>query len=259
VEADRLNIALGRVPDINPGSESEIDIKICCFEKFKVFIRGEEIKFRTAKAEEMLALLIGYDGREIHRNTIMDLFWTDYDGDRAIILFNTTLHYLKKAFLMYGMKLNIKYNRGAYSLQLPGIFCDVHYFETRLEELMPVSKDNIRECEELAELYKGNYLEQNGYTWSEQKRMKLKERYLKLILETAKYYQTAGQGQKSVECLQRGLYFDPLSKSLNYRLLKALRNNRDKVAMLNYYEIYRAGLSAEFGIEPDEEIKNLIG
>ena len=184
VEMGRLQVALGRIPE-----ESRADIKtggvvkVTCFGKFTVTINGELLKFRTAKTEELFAYLIDNGGRNVHRNHIIDSFWMDYDGDRGMILFNTTLYYLKKAFMQKGGQLKIEFNRGSYQMDIENIECDAIDFMNRLKSLEPLSQKSIEEYENVLALYTNDYFEQNEYDWALKKRMDLKEKYTDLLFK----------------------------------------------------------------------------
>lgn len=259
VDMERLQLALGRIhEESNAVKQNESAVKVTCFGKFTVSINGEQLKFRTAKAEELFAYLIDSEGKNVHRNHIIDSFWMDYEGDRGMILFNTTLYYLKKAFIQKGAQLKIEYNRGSYQLDLEKIECDAIDFMNRIRNLKPVSSQTIKHYEDALALYTNDYFEQNEYDWAVKKRMDLKEKYTSLLFEVFKYYMQEGNATQAIEALKIGLHRDPLNKVLNFELLKELKKSNDMVALLKYYERYKKHLETELGMEPDNECKDLV-
>lgn len=260
VDRERLDLALSRVPDLskNVADTAAKPVQVTCFGKFGVTIGGEYLKFRTAKAEELFAYMVDNNGKPVSRNYIIDTFWTDYDGDRGLILFNTTLYYLKKAFMDRGVQLDIDYSRGSYRLNIQKFACDAIAFENKLSAQKSVSAANIGEYERLLAGYKGDYMEHNDYDWAVQRRISLKEKYAGLLLLVSNYYLAAGQPQKAVELLKEGLIKDPLNRLLNYELLRELKSSNDTVSLLKYYEIYSRRLKKELSEEPDTECRTLV-
>ena len=259
VEKERLRMSvsrLSRVPVISESTSHKVSVN--CFGRLSVTIDGQMLKFRTSKAEELFAYLIDNNGQPIHRNHIMDAFWNDYDGDRALILFNTTLHYIKKAFMQYGFKLNVIHHRGSYSLDMAGIDCDAVLFESHAAKIKKITAGNVSECKKTLALYTGSYLEQNDYGWAYQKRMDMCNQFAQITLMLAKYNIENGNSQKALEALKDGIKYAPLDKSINLLLLKLFKAKNDRVSMKNYLQLYKDRLESEFGLEPDSVFTDLL-
>lgn len=251
VEKDRLEMTINRLSDASPITQNaQHQVIVNCFGSFSVMIDGKQLKFRTSKAEELLAYLIDNNGQPVHRNHIMDAFWDDYDGDRALILFNTTLHYLKKAFLQYGVKLSVIHHHGSYSLDMTGIDCDAVRFWEKAIRLKKITNENANECETAIALYTGNYLEQNDYDWAHQRRMDIRQQYVQIIKTLAEYEIENGKDQNALNILFNGVKFSPVDKEINLLLLKLLKKKNDEVSLQNYFQLYKDRLESEFGLEP---------
>lgn len=260
VEKERLEMALSRISDLSSASPETLhQLKVQCFGKFSITIDGQTLKFRTAKAEELFAYFIDHNGQAVNRNYIMDSFWNDYDGDRALILFNTTLHYLKKAFIQLGVKLNIKHERGSYTLNLSGIDCDAKFFSETISENKDVRASNIEKYEKAMRLYTGDYFGQNDYVWSMQKRITYKEQYAQIVLNVAKFYlNDIKNAEKAINVIIKGLEFTPVNKGLNYMLLNILMIRNEDVALQRYFRLYKKRLNDEFGLEPDHSFNEFM-
>jgi two-component SAPR family response regulator len=166
VTSERLEETLRRIikaKDKPVYSSKEFHIK--CFGKFSVTNGSSEVRFRTVKAEELLAFFIDRKGGFVSRREIIDSLWEDFEGDRAVINFNTTLHYVKKALLQHGVRLSIIYDSGSYRLNTEGLDCDYLKFSAFLENGGEVAQENIREYEEAADYYRGEYLSGWEYEW----------------------------------------------------------------------------------------------
>lgn len=274
--AEKLGKALSRIAGeksrLRPSAAGGISVR--CFGKFAVAARGEEIRFRTEKAEELLALLIDHRGGYVSRSKILDTLWADFDGDRAVIHFNTTLHYVKKALLPYGIGISIQYDRGSYRLDTKSLDCDYLKFcafeenfgvTARKKNLAAVQepddaalRENILAFEEAATLYTGEYFADRDYDWAAGGRLLLEEQYIGMLLVISEYYRGKAEYQKAAKWLQTGLQHEPLHRELNYRLIEILLLTHEQVLASKHYDLYRNGLAKKLGLEPDEGFRKLV-
>lgn len=258
VDEDRLKETLDRIIEEKNVQIYPARMQVRCFGKFKVIAGHGEVRFRTGKAEELMAYLVDSMGAEVSRSEIIDCLWGEYDGDRAVVHFNTTLHYVRKAILLNGVKVPIEHARGAYRLDVSGIHCDLYRFMTIALNPDGIRDISISEYEEAAAVYAGDYLQVDGYQWAERKRVLLKEKYINLLLNIADYYKNAGKHKKAADLLKNGLKHEPLHSGMNYRLIEALLLINDRISAARYYDIYRRRLKSELGMEPEAQFKKLM-
>ena len=258
VTAERLLESLVRITEQRPLPEYVKDIEISCFGKFCIRAGTDIIRFRTGKSEELLAYLIDSGGGFISRSKIIDSLWEDFDGDKAMVNFNTTLYYVKKALISNGIPITILYDRGSYRLDAEAVDCDYHKFLALVKSNMAIGKCNIVKCEEAAALYQGEYLSGWSYAWAEVKRLLLVEQFIELLIRIAGYYKDEGDYKKSIMWLKEGLLHEPLHRELNYCLIEALILTHERVLAGRHYDIYRTDLEKSLGIEPDLDFKKLL-
>ncbi|MHB8158868.1 MAG: AfsR/SARP family transcriptional regulator, partial [Desulfocucumaceae bacterium] len=258
VDKGRLKETLDRIIQEKNIQLNPARMQLRCFGKFKVIIGSGEVKFRTGKAEELLAYLIDRRGAEVSRNEIIDRLWPEYDGDRAVAHFNTTLYYVRKALLQNGIEAPIEHSRGAYRLDTASIDCDYQRFLSLVSASNAINAITISEYEETAALYTGDYLGGNEFQWAERNRMLLKEKYIQLLLSMADYYKSVKKYNKTAELMKIGLVHEPLHTAINYRLIETLIVLNDRIAAVKYYAALRRGLKNELGLEPDAMFKKII-
>lgn len=252
VSVSRLNETLNKILAHKGIGVHSGGLDIRCFGRFGVSAGGEQVKFRTEKAEELLALMIDKRGSFISRSEIIDTLWPDFDGDRALIHFNTTLHYVRKALLQYSVRIPFTYDGGGYKFDMDGMNCDYLRFCTFVEKGKIAERENIQQFEEAADLFTGEYLAGWEYNWAAVKRLRLEEQFIDLILKISEYYKQTGSLRKSAEWLKEGLIREPLNREVNYRLVEVLMAANECIYAVKYYEIYRNGLMNQFGREPDK-------
>jgi two-component SAPR family response regulator len=258
VTEERLRKTLGRLNKNAEGSPQNMNIKISCFGRFNVTAGANTIRFRTDKAAELLAFLIDSRGNTVSRSKIIDSLWGDFEGDRALIHFNTTLYYVKKAFHSCNVPISIQYDRGSYLLNTNGFDCDYVKFWKFFETTEFPGWEDIKSMEETARLYVGEYLSGWESEWVVVKRLQTEERYIALLHSLAEYYKSIGIYRKSVKWLNEALLYQPLSRSLNYRLMEILLLYNERVLALKQYDFYKCSLSEKFQQAPDEEFEKLF-
>lgn len=233
-------------------------IFIRCFGRFTVNNGMEEVKFRTEKAEELLAFLIDRRESFISRNEIIDSLWADFDGERSLIHFNTTLHYVKKALLSYGFRVPLTYERGGYKFDMSSIDCDYLKISMFLEDTKTPRQETILQYEEIASLYKGEYLSGYDYDWVEIRRLQLENLYYNIILKISEYYKGNENYKNAAKWIKAGLKMEALHRELNYKLFEILLLDDDRIMALKYYNLYKKGLKKNHGQEPDKAIVKLF-
>lgn len=258
VSSERLKETLQRIISHSGVRMHSGTLQVRCFGKFRVTAGEDEIRFRTEKAEELLAFLIDHRGAFVSRNRIIDNLWSDFDADRAVIHFNTTLHYVKKALLPFGIRVSIQYERGSYRLDVDNLDCDYLKFCKLQESKGTLGPDNISVHESAAVLYTGEYLSGWDYAWAEGKRLLLEEQYIGLVLEISEYYKRLDIYPDAIKWLKEGLLHEPLHRDLNYRLIEALLATHERVLAGKHYHCYRNGLLKSLKQEPDEAFKKLL-
>jgi len=258
VSASRLEETLYKVRAGKVGGKDSSGIHIRCFGKFRVDNGTEEVKFRTEKAEELLAFMIDRRGSFISRREIIDSLWADLDGEKALIYFNTTLHYVKKALLSYGILIPFSYDRGGYEFNVTGLDCDYLKLCSYVEEGKILGQENILQFEEIAGLFTGEYLSSYDYNWVAIKRLLLEERYLTIILAISEYYKSIANYLKAANWMKVGLQREPLHGELNYKLIEVLLLDNNRILALKFYDIYKKNMKKNHGQEPEEKFLRLL-
>ncbi len=260
ISLNRLAKTIGRLPLNKEITSSTIRLTARCFDDFRLFIGENEVKFRTKKAQELIAFLIYKQGKCSTRSEIIDNLWPDFDGDKAVINFNTTLSYAKKALLLHGIMLPVFYERGLYRIDLNEIDCDyISFLQCNINE-KHLDDDNIEYYEKLLVLYTGDLFASNDYAWAEKQRIYLKDKYLHLLLLLARYYENTGKDTtKLIELMKAGFSVAPLDREITYIFIAALLQEGNYSLAVSYYRTHRRAMQEMLHREPDELLKKLMG
>lgn len=247
VQPNRLCMALERVmgrrqQGLEPSHDSkELRLQIACFGKFRISYLGEEIKMRTRKALELAAYLVHHNGNYVSKYDIIETLWEDFDGDRAMVHFYTTAHYLRAALFPYQKEPLIEHDQGAYRFRTDLVECDYTLFQSASHS------DYLS----LINFYKGRYLGANDYLWAHSKAQALEDRYMQGLCKFAQTLIREKQLKKAIEILQNGVELVPLNMELHRYLIEALIKDNNLESAKGYYNTYRKRLWKQTGSEPD--------
>jgi two-component SAPR family response regulator len=258
VSADRLRETIGRLERKPVIPRAFKSLTVQSFGNFSVTTGEAEVKFRTEKAAELMAFMIDSWGASVSRSKIIDSLWEDFEGDRAVVHFNTTLHNIKKALSSIGIRLPIVNDRGNYRVVTEDMESDYHTFCAIVEHNKTIDAISITECELAGALYKGEYLNGWEYPWVAGKRLLLAETYITLLLKIAGYFKNTGDLKKAAYWLQTGLLHEPLHREMNLRLIEILLLMNEHAAADKYYRQYRTVLQKKLGREPDAAFTKLF-
>lgn len=134
-----------------------------CFGSFEVFVNGEVIIWKNAKAKELLAFLIHKNGLPVDWEKIADALWPDYNSEKAHINLHTTTYLLRKNLAQAGIGDIFESRRGNYRVVVEKVECDIY----KLEELIKNKEIKKEENFWFIDRFKHRgYMEENGYDWA---------------------------------------------------------------------------------------------
>lgn len=172
--------------------------KFCCFLMFTILIEDKElnINWRTKKSEELLAYLICQEGRFVSKGKIAEILWTEENTQKSLSNLYLCYYHLKQQFEKEGIILPIESKRGKMRISLEDIDVDIKYFEDYLKNCPKINDKTITFAEKAVEIYKGDILEQNYYTWALELQQKYAIIYEELLEKIIKYYKKNGNKRK---------------------------------------------------------------
>ncbi|RED55741.1 BTAD domain-containing putative transcriptional regulator [Cohnella lupini] len=254
--AQRLLAAIDVVPDSRP----RIRAKVTCFNRFKVEAGtpgGEEIKWRTSKAEELFAYLVHHRGEAVDRYRIMDALWGS-ESEKTTAYLNTSVYYLRKNLASIGIEGILQHNRGYYRIDVGDLDCDYLRFHSFVSSGESIDHSNIRDFEDIAKLYAGHYLEKNHYAWAEEARRTVENDYVVLLLRINDYYTGENDWSSGIKMLKTVLKLVPWNEEIHAKLIRAHLANNDRLSAMKQYDALRRTLQTEFKLEPGTEVKKML-
>lgn len=233
--------------------------RIYCFGKFSVYGPASEkpIKWRTSKAEELFAYMLQNLEKEVPKWRICEALWPEYDLEKVDIQLHTTIYKMKKGLSSAGIPFELSFINRCYWLSLPDIYIDTVEFDACGSSPEPIREDIVGTCVKALLLYRGDYLEDNGYLWALPLKTTYEQKYYKLAFSLARYYMMRNDPAAAEKILQKILEKSPLNEAAHEMLLKCYFIQKEQSAFISHYQSLRELFRTELGIEPGKPIQAL--
>ena len=233
---------------------SEKDLKspllVRCFGGFSVFSNDEDasaIRWKTAKAEELFALLIHYQGRVKPKGGLIDTLWPELEPEKSTNLFRVTCTYLRSALAEKGFSDILIREFDGYKINTEMIDCDLFRFR---QEVLSISLLESEKLNELSNLYSGEYLEGRPYDWAVGTRTHLEFEFKKVQYCLADTYCMRECCDKAIEALERVLVYDPYDEETVMRIVNINLRKGDHSSAIKTYQTFEKTLIEDLGIMP---------
>jgi len=212
--------------------------QICCFGRLSVCCAGctDAIKWRTAKAEELFAFMLQNLNREVPKWEIMRALWPEYEEEKSLsVNLHTTIYKVKKKLLEKNIKFVFTFKNGKYKMELPDIFIDTNAFMAITNGRIKVTEVSLDKYKTAFDLFRGIYLGENKYHWSQSEAEKYSVRYRRLVFALVHYYTDKADNLAIEQILRKSLQIIPLDDDLNEMLLRFFYAKKDKSALIIHY------------------------
>ena len=188
------------------------------------------------------------------RDTLLALFWPEFDTGRARNALSQVLHHLRRA-----LGAGVVQNRGSELLQVDRsqLVCDAVSFDQLVQE---------RCWADALALYQGDLLP--GFhladlpdfeRWLSEERDYLRQQARRAAGEIARACERDGDHPGAVSGWRRALELSPEDESVLRRLMSAQAAQGDRAGARQSYEVFARRLAAEFGVRPDDQTRALAG
>lgn len=233
---------------------------IYCFERLLVYSATSQqmVKWRTLKSEELFAFMVQNLNKEVSKLKIIQALWPEYETEKRDVNLHTTIYKIKKTLISANIKFDFTFTNGRYMLKLPEAYIDTVEFERLTNNEISLSIETMEQYKRVLSLYKGKYLIENDYLWSQVKEEEYEVKYRKVVIEFTKYYLSKADYSNAEIVLSKALSISPIDDELNEFLMKLYLLKKDKVSLLMHYNKICQIYGAELGIEPNKTIQTLF-
>lgn len=213
---------------------------------------GQELRgvLSQPKRAALLAYLALAAPRGYHRrDTLIGLFWPEYDAEHARNALSQAVHFLRRAL---GAEIVVSHNGDELGLERAQLWCDVVEFEAALD---------AGRTAQAVELYRGDVLE--GFhvsaapefeRWLDVERARLADRYVRAVEALAVERETARDFAGAVAWWRRLSARDLYSSRLSLRLMRAMAAGGDPAAAVQHARLHETLLREDLNVAPDPQI-----
>ncbi|WP_160689739.1 response regulator [Clostridium sp. C2-6-12] len=180
IREERLVRALDRLigkSSINlQEKEERPKLAIYTLGKFVVKIGEDIVKWNRKKSAELFAYLLENREMPIHKEKLCDLLWPDLEPRKALVNLQSTIYSIRKVLREYDSReISIKYIGDNYLLCIKDVYIDTVEFENLLQQA--IEKDDEILVNKALDIYKEDYLEEEGWLWTEPRKQELRKKY----------------------------------------------------------------------------------
>lgn len=221
ITIDRLSKRLEGSRPLSDGDDKQLPVKlnIRMLGTLQVFTEsGASLKWRTTKEKELLAFLALQGFVPVHRDRILDKLWPDDPYQNAKVYFHTCVSLLRKHFKELGVSRVLNYENEKYMLDAGQVEVDVEQFKRGLKRWKNEEEAPLEELEQLMELYRFNFLQDEDYPWAVQESIQMEKMAMQWFVWLVNLYIEKGDFYKAIETAERAIQLSPCEEPL-YRLL----------------------------------------
>ena len=241
---------------------------------FQVTLDGEPVTgFTTDKTRALLAYLAVEAGRPHRRDALAGLLWPDRPQRKARQNLRQALSHLRQAlgdrdqatpFLLVNREA-VQFNAASDHWLDVAAFTDLvktcrTHRHRHLETCLPC----MRRMEQLAALYRGDFLEQFFLSnsdvfeeWALLQREWLHRQVMEAFSHLAGHYERRGDYEQARRYAWRQVELEPWREEAHRQLMRLLALDGQRSAALAQYETCRRALVEELGVEPTDETTTL--
>ncbi len=220
------------------------------------FIPGnpELIHWRTTKSQELFLYLLHHQNETVRKSKLIELFWTEFDQDRAYSQLYTAIYHLRKTLKKFHDHFLIKNVGEGYNLTTKNVYIDLQEWESRISTLPPIHKDTIHDYELCMQLYRGAYLKENDYLWAEGERYRLEQLWLRVAHQMGNYYSQENDNKSAEIWYLKICTAQPEDENAHFSLMKLFNSQKRGVLVSRQYQKLEKALQ-EIGVEISPNVR----
>lgn len=234
-------------------------IKISCFDTLEVSIGGVPVKWERAKAEELFAYLLLNHDTYIHKETIIQDLWGDYEIGKALKILQTVVCRVRNIFANMSEEILLDYSQNKYCLLLKDVDCDLIEMENFIARYKFKEESTFENIEKALTIYKSGFLVQQGYLWSMEKDEKFHKNFIRILKEIVEKYSGENKVGQMCKYMEPLTLLMPYDSDLNYQLLKIWKESKNEYKAKIHYNWLTRILKEQYDMDMPKKIEELFG
>lgn len=259
IKIERFNRMVDKIKNvIDSRMKNTLSLKITCFSHLTVTMDDIPVKWERAKAEELFAYLLMHHGRYVHKERIIEELMPGYEPEKALKILQTSVCKIRNLFSQIKSMVSLEYSGNRYSLFIKGGECDYLQLVQGLDNYKVSDPSTYADVETSCILYKSGFLSEDGYLWSMERDVELKDRLLEDLNEIVNYNNKEDNKDKIIKALTLITKLSPFDEHASYMIIKKYWELGNKQAAFKHYQWLERVLREEYDVEPSDTLKKLI-
>ena len=230
--------------------EAPLRVTVHAFGRLRVFLPdGQELHWRTRKAQELFAYLFHRNGALVDRERLMDILWPQSAPSNATSLLHTSLYNIRKSLAPYGLDQLLLREKKGYRMDMDLVESD--------RKTLDAACAGEGEAVPLSTLYEGPYLEDIEAAWAEDSRAWYAGAFLRLCRAQAEDRMERGDFPQAADCLRAAAGQEPYDEGLIAQLIRCYAAMGEVKNAMTAYNRLKDTLARDLGAEPGEEVTRI--
>lgn len=233
---------------VTDGQWENARVRVDCFGTFRVTLPdGQEMRWRTRKAQELFAYLFHLNGACVERDRLLDTLWPQSAPSNATSLLHTTLYSIRKSLMPYGLDGVIRREKRGYQM-------DMTCVDSCREAMDALAAGGGEGVERLPEIYLGAYLEDVEGGWMADSRAWYASAFLRLCRGAARRAMDQGDYAAASNILWAAAKQEPYDEMLAGQLIRCCASMGEIKSAMAVYNNLKDILARDLNEEPGEEV-----
>ncbi len=246
-------------------------LEIFTLGKFQVVRNGDTLLEKRHwggnRTRLLLKSILVHGLREIPKDIIIEDIWPESSPGSALQNFKVTLHRLRKCLepdlKKHGRSAFIHLSGNLISLDADRCYVDVQEFlqccqDIKRAALTKETRTILQLGQRVMDLYRGDFLPEEPYSsWTEMKRLALKDEYLAVLMAMTDIYQDQGEVEAAIQCCRLAISADICLENATGKLMQIYVDHQRRNDAILLYQRFQSALKSELGVDPDPAITAL--
>jgi len=212
--------------------------------------QASNVKWISRKSKEVFAYLLMYQGRNIHKERMLEDIFGNMPYRNAEVYLNTAVYQLRKTLAEHGYKEVILSAQEKYRVDIEQLDVDFIRFEQAADRLMLIDETNEAIAIELERQYTGELFEDTSFDWAMAERDRLSGIYIAFAMRLTEWLRESKKYREAAYIAARMVVRNEFDEECNLVLLRLYAAIGDRQSLQAHYVKYRTLLQEELGIEP---------
>lgn len=239
-------------------NQKKTELFIKCLESFSVFGKNGEIAWRTKKTKELFACLFYEDGSWVAKDILMERLWPEKPLKKAVVLFHTTVSYLRKTLTENEAAAILLVKNQFYAIDMEHITSDIEILKRWNNRLKQGKIPDGENPEQLLELnYKG-YMYGEDYVWVGVYKEHVEYQYLRMLKTLAEREKAHGNFVRAAAYLEKAVAINGYEISIREIFVECLLAGGNITGAKREYERLQKIRKELIGQEEEENFQTYV-